>query len=191
MTHGPIYDSADPGDSASALDYEESEHSGRVVRIASVAALGGLLFGYDSAVINGASDPAVDSQGNRYVVSQSTVSRITPAGVTTVVAGNGVNCLITPVVNSCFSGDGGPALAAQLYFPSGATVDQAGNLFIADTGNRRIREVSTSGIITTYAGGGGNTGEGVQALPCSRPQPSVNGSIRPARVLRLLPGDDV
>jgi len=119
---------------------------------------------YTSAVINGASDPAVDSQGNRYVVSQSTVSRITPAGVTTVVAGNGVNCLITPVVNSCFSGDGGPALAAQLYFPSGATVDQAGNLFIADTGNRRIREVSTSGIITTYAGGGGNTGEGVQAL---------------------------
>ena len=48
MTHGPV------GDSASVLDYEESEHSGRVVRIASVAALGGLLFGYDSAVINGA-----------------------------------------------------------------------------------------------------------------------------------------
>jgi SP family sugar:H+ symporter-like MFS transporter len=48
MTHGPV------GDSASGLDYEESEHPGRVVRIASVAALGGLLFGYDSAVINGA-----------------------------------------------------------------------------------------------------------------------------------------
>jgi MFS transporter, SP family, sugar:H+ symporter len=48
MTHGPV------DDSASGLDYEESEHSGRVVRIASVAALGGLLFGYDSAVINGA-----------------------------------------------------------------------------------------------------------------------------------------
>jgi MFS transporter, SP family, sugar:H+ symporter len=48
MTHGPV------GDSATGLDYEESEHSGRVVRIASVAALGGLLFGYDSAVINGA-----------------------------------------------------------------------------------------------------------------------------------------
>jgi SP family sugar:H+ symporter-like MFS transporter len=48
MTHGPV------GDSSSGLDYEESEHSGRVVRIASVAALGGLLFGYDSAVINGA-----------------------------------------------------------------------------------------------------------------------------------------
>jgi MFS transporter, SP family, sugar:H+ symporter len=48
MTHGPV------GDSSSAIDYEDSEHSGRVVRIASVAALGGLLFGYDSAVINGA-----------------------------------------------------------------------------------------------------------------------------------------
>ena len=48
MTHGPV------GDSTSGLDYEETEHPGRVVRIASVAALGGLLFGYDSAVINGA-----------------------------------------------------------------------------------------------------------------------------------------
>ena len=48
MTHGPV------GDSSSGLDYEETEHAGRVIRIASVAALGGLLFGYDSAVINGA-----------------------------------------------------------------------------------------------------------------------------------------
>ena len=48
MTHGPA------GEASTGVDYEESEHSGRVVRIASVAALGGLLFGYDSAVINGA-----------------------------------------------------------------------------------------------------------------------------------------
>jgi MFS transporter, SP family, sugar:H+ symporter len=57
MTHGPA------GDSTSGVDYEESEHSGRVVRIASVAALGGLLFGYDSAVINGAVS-AVESHFN-------------------------------------------------------------------------------------------------------------------------------
>jgi MFS transporter, SP family, sugar:H+ symporter len=57
MTHGPV------GDSASGLDYEESEHSGRVVRIASVAALGGLLFGYDSAVINGAVSAIEDEFG--------------------------------------------------------------------------------------------------------------------------------
>ena len=54
MTHGPVGDSA-------GLEYEESEHSGRVVRIASVAALGGLLFGYDSAVINGAVSAVEDT----------------------------------------------------------------------------------------------------------------------------------
>ncbi|MGE2724935.1 sugar porter family MFS transporter [Mycolicibacterium pulveris] len=48
MTHSPA------GEPGSGLDYEETEHAGRVVRIAAVAALGGLLFGYDSAVINGA-----------------------------------------------------------------------------------------------------------------------------------------
>jgi sugar porter (SP) family MFS transporter len=57
MTHGPV------GDASSGLDYEESEHSGRVVRIASVAALGGLLFGYDSAVINGAVSAIQDEFG--------------------------------------------------------------------------------------------------------------------------------
>ncbi len=57
MTHGPV------GDSASGVDYEETEHSGRVIRIASVAALGGLLFGYDSAVINGAVSAIEDEFG--------------------------------------------------------------------------------------------------------------------------------
>jgi MFS transporter, SP family, sugar:H+ symporter len=48
-SHGPV-----GGEGPSVFEYEETEHAGRVVRIASVAALGGLLFGYDSAVINGA-----------------------------------------------------------------------------------------------------------------------------------------
>ncbi len=60
MTHGPV------GDSSSGVDYEESEHSGRVVRIASVAALGGLLFGYDSAVINGAVSAIEDDVRRRW-----------------------------------------------------------------------------------------------------------------------------
>ncbi len=130
---------------------------------------------YTSAVINGASDPAVDTQGNRYVADEvnNTVSRITPAGVVTVVAGNGVGCFLTITVNSCFSGDGGPALQAQLYAPNAVSVDQAGNLFIADTGNKRIRKVSTSGIISTYAGGGSSTGEGVQALSAALAPESV------------------
>ena len=53
-----------------------------------------------------------------------------------------------------FSGDGAAATSAQLYFPTGVALDGAGNLFIADTGNHRIRQVSTSGIITTIAGTG-------------------------------------
>src|ERR1700752_3802552 len=68
MTHGPV------GDSASGLDYEESEHSGRVVRIASVAALGGLLFGYDSAGING----AVSAVEHHFAISK-TATRVAVA----------------------------------------------------------------------------------------------------------------
>src|SRR5262249_20044683 len=53
-----------------------------------------------------------------------------------------------------FSGDGGPATDAQLHWPRGLAVDAAGNLFIADHYNHRIRKVSPEGIITTVAGSG-------------------------------------
>ena len=62
----------------------------------------------------------------------------------TTVAGNG-----TPG----FSGDNGPATSAQLNDPYGVAVDSAGNLYIADTDNNRIRKVS-NGVITTVAGNG-------------------------------------
>jgi hypothetical protein len=65
-------------------------------------------------------------------------------GVLTLVAGNG-----TPG----FSGDNGPATSAQLYSPQGLAVDSASNLYIADSGNNRIRKVS-NGVITTVAGNG-------------------------------------
>ena len=51
-------------------------------------------------------------------------------------------------------GDGGPATDAQLYIPSDVAVDGAGNLYIADTYNHRIRKVDSSGVITTFAGTG-------------------------------------
>ena len=60
------------------------------------------------------------------------------------VAGNG-----TPG----YSGDNGPATSAQLYYPSGMAVDTAGNLYIADELNNRVRRVS-NGVITTVAGNG-------------------------------------
>lgn len=68
--------------------------------------------------------------------------------------------------SSGYSGDGGPAPLAQLYFPSGTASDSSGNLYIADTQNNVVREVAaTTGIITTIAGTGtfGYSGDGGQA----------------------------
>jgi uncharacterized protein (TIGR03437 family) len=72
------------------------------------------------------------------------------------VAGNG---------SSGYSGDGGPAAKAQLNGPQGVAVDAAGNLYIADTENNRIRKVTGDGLIATVAGNGvaGYSGDGGQA----------------------------
>ena len=67
------------------------------------------------------------------------------SGIITTVAGSNNG--------SGFSGDGGPATAAQLSFPTGVFKDASGNLYIADTNNDRVRKVNTSGAITTVAGG--------------------------------------
>jgi sugar lactone lactonase YvrE len=92
---------------------------------------------------------AVDAAGNLYIADEgnSCIREVMAStGVITTVAGNG-----TPG----YSGDGGPAVSAALSYPSGVAVDGAGNLFIADTGNNRVREVSASnGVITTVAGNG-------------------------------------
>ncbi len=78
-------------------------------------------------------------------------------GIVTTVAGSGV---------SGYSGDGGPGPAAQLRSASGVAVDANGNVFIADAEDAKIRKVTPSGTITTYAGSGmaGNTGDGGPAL---------------------------
>ena len=71
-----------------AVDYEESEHSGRVVRIASVAALGGLLFGYDSAVINGAVSAIEDTFGvGGFKLGFAVASALLGAAVGAITAG--------------------------------------------------------------------------------------------------------
>ena len=78
-------------------------------------------------------------------------------GVITTVAGNG---------GAGFSGDGGQASSASLYYPAGLALDTSGHLFIADTENNRIREVNLStGIIATVVGNGtyGYSGDGGQA----------------------------
>jgi sugar lactone lactonase YvrE len=83
------------------------------------------------------------------------VRRIDPrTGIINTVAGNG---------QKGFSGDGGPATAAQFDAPHGVAVDRAGNLYIVDQNNSRIRKVDAgTGIVTTFAGGGsfGRLGDG-------------------------------
>jgi len=88
---------------------------------------------------------AIDSVGNLYIADgNGNRVRKVSNGVITTVAGNGV---------AGFSGDNGPATSAQLAGPWGVAVDSAGNLYIADGNNNRIREVS-NGVITTIAGSG-------------------------------------
>src|SRR5437588_2150292 len=91
---------------------------------------------------------AVDGRGNLYLAGGSRVRRVDPSGVITTVAGTG---------KVGYSGDGGPATAADLSVHiGGLTVDDAGDLFVADTYNNRVREVSPAGIVTTLAGTGQN-----------------------------------
>jgi uncharacterized protein (TIGR03437 family) len=92
---------------------------------------------------------AVDSTGNLYIADHDNnrIAKATPAGIVTTVAGSG------EFLGYGYSGDGGPAANATLAFPYGVAADSAGNLYIADTGNKRVRKVS-SGIITTMAGNG-------------------------------------
>jgi len=73
------------------------------------------------------------------------VFKIDQKGILTVVAGTSV---------AGYSGDGGPAVSGELNSPSGLAVDSAGNLYIGDLGNNRVRMVSPAGIITTIAGNG-------------------------------------
>ena len=90
---------------------------------------------------------AVDSAGNVFVADfgNNLVFKISPSGVLTVVAGNGLFGL---------SGDGGAATAAALNIPAGVAVDSSGNLYISDQANQRIRKVAANGIITTLVGSG-------------------------------------
>jgi RHS repeat-associated protein len=87
----------------------------------------------------------IDNQGNIYAaVSTHKVLKMDPSGALTVVAGNGINGS---------AGDGGPAVQAQLSYPTDVYLDAEGNLYIAEK-YRGVRKVDSSGIITTVAGGG-------------------------------------
>ncbi len=88
-----------------------------------------------------------DAIGNAYVVDagNNCIRKISTTGVITTVAGNGT---------SGYTGDGGLATMATLDFPCGIVFDQSGNMYIADRNNNVVRKVSTTGVISTFAGTG-------------------------------------
>jgi sugar lactone lactonase YvrE len=112
------------------------------------------------AQLNYPADVAVDGSGNLYIADfqNARVRKVTAAtGTITTVVGNGV---------TAYTGDHGPAADAELVAPLGVAADEAGNLFIADEANYRVREVAAAtGIITTVAGNGfpADSGDGGQA----------------------------
>jgi sugar lactone lactonase YvrE/phosphodiesterase/alkaline phosphatase D-like protein len=142
--------------------------------ISTVAGNGTAGYGGDgaaatAAMLNNPIGLTVDSAGNIYIAEYSNhrVRKVIVAtGIITTVAGNG---------SPGFSGDGGPATAASLISPSDVSLDSSGNIYIADTGNNRIRMVhATTGIITTVAGDGtpGFSGDNGPATGASLFDPS-------------------
>ncbi|MGP8216504.1 MAG: T9SS type A sorting domain-containing protein [Bacteroidia bacterium] len=91
-----------------------------------------------------------DASGNIYIADygNNRVRKVNTAGNISTVAGTG---------KAGYNGDGGAATAAELYNPTGVTIDSAGDIYIADNNNSRVRKVSTTGIISTVAGDS-NTG---------------------------------
>src|SRR5439155_144839 len=124
---------------------------------------------------------ALDSAGSLYIAdsTNNSIRKVSPGGTISTYAGSG------PPPPCCsgggFSGDGGPATAAQLNAPVGVALDPAGNLYIADRDNHRIRKVTAAGTISTYAGTGtvGFAGDGGPATAAQLNEP-VGVALDPA-----------
>ncbi|GAA1335580.1 NHL domain-containing protein [Saccharothrix algeriensis] len=120
--------------------------------ITTAAGTGAAGFGGDngpatSALLNNPTGVAVDDAGNLYVADYNNhrIRKVTEDGTITTAAGTGA---------AGFGGDEGPAASARLHHPIGVAVDGAGNLYVADYNNHRIRKVAEDGTITTAAGTG-------------------------------------
>ena len=126
-------------------------------RISTTAPAGALttVAGAGASKLYGPAALALDAAGNLYIADASgnRVYKLSPSGTLAPVAGDGT---------SGFAGDGGPARAARLANPTGLAVDAAGNVYVADTDNNRVRRVRPDGTISTFAGTGvaGYSGDG-------------------------------
>ncbi len=131
------------------------------------------VVGIQEAGFSGDGDPAIkarikwpiavvfDKKDNLLIVERynHTVRKVAPDGIITTIAGG----------TAGFSGDGGRAVDAFINVPTDVAVDSKDNIYIADNGNNRIRKISTSGQISTFAGTGaeGYGRDGTQATNCA------------------------
>jgi uncharacterized protein (TIGR03437 family) len=141
-----------------------------------------------AAELRSPSAVAVDSSGNIYIsdTGNNVIRKITSGGTISTFAGNNG-------FGAGFSGDGGPAAAAQLSGPVGIALDSAGNLYIADSGNNCIRKVTAStGIISTVVGGGIGLSAGTLNGPVGLALDSAGdifiADLKNKRIAKYIPG---
>jgi uncharacterized protein (TIGR03437 family) len=143
--------------------------SGIIVTVAGngVAGFSGDGAAATSAMLHSPEGLATDADGNVYIADtkNNRIRKLLPGGTIISIAGNG---------NASFFGDGGPAGAASLHSPQGLFNAGGGHIYIADTGNQRIRELQPDGTITTVAGNGatGSGGDGGAATSAQLSMPS-------------------
>ena len=141
--------------------------------ITTVAGNGSYAFAGDggpaiSASLKAPTGVAIDAGGNIYIADyyNQRIRKVDAlTGVITTIAGNG---------SVGFGGDGGPAVSANIWLPTGVAVDAGNNVYIADWANHRIRKVDAlTGVITTIAGNGvaGFSGDGSLAISAELNQP--------------------
>ncbi len=144
--------------------------SGILTTFAGTGIVGHSNMGMQAATanINGPLGIVRDALGNTYFCDSpnNLIYKVGTSGIITVYAG-------TPGIAGS-TGDNGPATSAKLNFPQGLAIDIAGNIYVADNGNNKIRKIASStGWITTVAGNGtqGSSGNGVPAITASLNQP--------------------
>ncbi len=146
------------------------DYSNNVIRKINTSGIISTIAGTGTAGYSGDGGPAtlarlagpggvvVDAAGNVYISdgTNNRVRKVSSTGIITTIVGTGL---------SGYSGDGGPATNARLWGPGPLAIDATGNLYIADRGNRVIRKINTSGIISTIVGTGiaGYSGDGAAA----------------------------
>lgn len=105
-----------------------------------------------SASFKSLSGLAIDKTGNLFVCDEYRIRRITPSGVVSTFAGSGT-----------YGSSDGPVTSATFYYPSALAFDQAGNLFVADSSNHRIRKITPTGEVSTFAGSSEGFADGMRA----------------------------